>query len=105
VKRAKKQSVGKKLRADPILFATVIGLLIFGLVMITSIGVPKSIQLSAPGVLYPNCDDAGVDCYLLFKNHLSRMIIGVLAMFLMAKVPYKFWKRFGSVFFIAAILV
>src|SRR5690606_12687275 len=54
---------------------------------------------------YPNCDDAGVDCYLLFKNHLSRMIIGVLAMFLMAKVPYKFWKRFGSVFFIAAILV
>jgi cell division protein FtsW (lipid II flippase) len=64
VKRAKRQSTGKKLKADPILFAVVMGLLIFGLVMITSIGVPKSIQLSAPGVLYPNCE--GCWCRLLF---------------------------------------
>jgi cell division protein FtsW len=105
VKRAKKQSTGRKLKADPVLFAVVIGLLVFGLVMITSIGVPKSIQLSAPGVLYPNCEDVGVDCYLLFKNHLARMIVGILMMFLMAKIPYQFWKKTASVWFIAAIAV
>ena len=68
-------------------------LLIFGLVMITSIGVPKSIQLSAPGVLYPNCGDAEVDCYLLFKNHLIRLGIGIVAFFVAFKLPIKFWEK------------
>jgi len=82
--------------ADNVLALTVFILLIFGLVMITSIGVPKSIQLSAPDVLYPNCADDGVDCYLLFKKHLLRMIVGIVALLIAAKLPYKIWKKLST---------
>lgn len=84
--------------ADNSLAIMVFILLIFGVVMITSIGVPKSIQLSAPGVLYPDCADNGVDCYLLFKKHLVRLGIGLVAMWACAKIPFKFWKKMATPF-------
>jgi cell division protein FtsW len=89
---------------DSILLAVVIILMVFGLVMITSIGVPKSIQLSAPNVLYPNCEDQGVDCYLLFRNHLIRLMIGFVMMIIMAKVNYKFWKKTAPFWMVATII-
>ncbi len=94
----------RKLQADRWLLISVFLLLIFGLVMITSIGVPKSIQLSAPDILYPNCSDAQVDCYLLFKNHLVRMLAGIAALFIASKIPYRFWKK-TSVFWYAAMVM
>lgn len=78
-------------------------LLVIGLIMITSIGVPKSIQISAPHILYPSCDDASVDCYLLFKRHLSRMLIGIAAMFVVAKINYRIWEKFAVWIFGLAI--
>jgi cell division protein FtsW len=92
-------------QADPVLLMMVLGLLIFGLVMITSIGVPKSIQLSAPNILYPNCSDANVDCYLLLKNHLLRLVIGLVIMWLVSKIPYRFWKKTASFWFIATLIL
>jgi cell division protein FtsW len=97
------RSDGKKV--DGILLAIVIILMVFGLVMITSIGVPKSIQLTAPNVLYPNCEDAGVDCYLLFRNHLIRLAAGFVLMIIMAKINYKFWKKTAAFWMIATILL
>lgn len=91
-------------KVDGVLLAVVIILMIFGLVMITSIGVPKSIQLSAPNVLYPNCEDIGVDCYLLFRNHLIRLLIGFVTMILMAKVSYKFWKKTAPFWFVVTMI-
>ncbi len=96
------RSDGKKV--DAILLAIVIILMVFGLVMITSIGVPKSIQLTAPNVLYPNCEDAGVDCYLLFRNHLIRLLIGFVMMVIMAKISYKFWKKTAPFWMIVTII-
>ncbi len=92
---------------DTPLFLSVVFLLILGLVMITSIGVPKSIELSAPGVLYPNCSDANVDCYLLFKNHLIRLGIGLLAFYVSYRLPVKFWRKIATPFFgiIVSLLV
>jgi len=84
---------------DTILALTVLFLLIFGLIMITSIGVPKSIELSAPGIQYPNCSDANVDCYLLFKKHLVRLGLGIVMFILAWKLPMKFWKKIAPVFF------
>jgi len=91
------------LKADQTLALAVFLLLIFGLVMITSIGVPKSISLSAPGVLYPNCSDEGVDCYLLFKNHLIRLGIGLVAFFIAFKLPIKFWEKIAIVLFFGMV--
>ena len=94
----------QKNQADHVLFFTILALLIFGLVMIASIGVPKSIDISAPNILYPNCSDPQVDCYLLFKNHFIRLIIGFVAMLISAKISYKFWKK-SSVFMYVATVV
>lgn len=72
--------------------------------MITSIGVPKSIAISAPHVLYPSCDNAAVDCYLLFKRHLLRMFIGIGAMFVVSKINFRIWEKFSFHLFVMAII-
>lgn len=88
---------------DTVLAVTVLFLLIFGLVMITSIGVPKSIALSAPDVLYPNCSDPGVDCYLLFKKHIIRLAVGGIAFLIAFKLPMKFWKKIALPLFVLCV--
>ncbi|MFA5948359.1 MAG: putative peptidoglycan glycosyltransferase FtsW [Candidatus Gracilibacteria bacterium] len=95
----------RSIKFDTSLAVAVLFLLIFGLVMITSIGVPKSIALSAPNVLYPNCSDASVDCYLLFKKHLFRLGIALIAFFIAFKLPLKIWKKLAPVLFVGAILL
>jgi len=89
----------KVLKFDTVLALTVLFLLIFGLVMITSIGVPKSISLSAPDILYPNCSDSNVDCYLLFKKHLFRLFIGIVAFLVAFRLPTKFWKKISPLLY------
>ncbi len=93
------------IKFDVILGLTVLFLVIFGLIMVTSIGVPKSISLSAPGIMYPNCSDPNVDCYLLFKRHLIRLFIGIGAFIIALKIPLKFWKKIAPAFFIITILL
>jgi len=90
----------KKFNYDHILALVVLFLVLFGLVMITSIGVSKSISLSAPGILYPNCSDANVDCYLLFKKHLIRLCVGLVAFFIAWRIPMKFWKKTSKFMYI-----
>ncbi|MFA6917664.1 MAG: putative peptidoglycan glycosyltransferase FtsW [Candidatus Gracilibacteria bacterium] len=97
--------MSKAIKFDTVLALTVLFLLIFGLIMITSIGVPKSIALSAPGVLYPNCSDADVDCYLLFKKHLIRLAIGLAAFYVAYKLPLKFWKKIAPLLFVATVIM
>lgn len=87
---------------DPLLLITTLGLVIFSVIMMTSIGVPKSIELSAPDVLYPNCGSEEVDCYLLLKNHVVRIIIGFIFFAVILKVHYSFWKRSSLLFFAGA---
>lgn len=94
----------RKLQADNVLFVTVLLLLVFGVVMITSIGVTKSIELSAPNVLYPNCNDPAVDCYLLFRNHMMRLFVGLAGLFIVSKISYRFWKK-TSVFWFGVAFV
>ncbi|MFH1533693.1 MAG: putative peptidoglycan glycosyltransferase FtsW [Nitrospirota bacterium] len=93
----------KIFKFDTVLALAVLFLLIFGLIMITSIGVPKSISLSAPGVDYPNCSDPAVDCYLLFKKHLFRLFVGIVAFFVALKLSMKFWKRISFIFYVFLI--
>lgn len=89
------------------LLKIIIGLLLLlGLIFIASIGVPKSIDLTKPaGVLYPTCQTDGVDCYLLFKKHLTRVLIGVMAFIFASKVGLKFWHRITPLYFGASFLL
>jgi cell division protein FtsW len=79
---------------DRWLLLAVLALLVVGTVMITSIGVPKSIRLSAPvGMEYPDCASDAVDCYLILKNHVMRVGVGLIAMLVAWKIPYRFWRK------------
>lgn len=95
----------KPIKFDTVLALSVLFLLIFGLIMITSIGVPKSISLSAPDVLYPNCSDSNVDCYLLFKKHVFRLFISIIAFFIALKLPLKFWKKISIVLYAIIVIL
>ncbi len=95
----------KSPKFDTALALCVFFLVIFGLVMITSIGVPKSISLSAPGVEFPSCSDENVDCYLLFKKHLFRLGVGIAAFFIARKLPVRFWKKASPFLFGATVLL
>lgn len=99
------QSMKKAFSFDNVLALCVLFLLIFGLIMITSIGVPKSISLSAPDVLYPNCSDEGVDCYLLFKKHLIRLGIALLSFLIALKLPSKFWRKTAPFLYVAVVFL
>jgi len=87
---------------DQWILIAVFGLLLFGLIMITSIGVPKSIRLSAPDILYPNCQSPDVDCYLMLKNHAIRLGLAIGVFAILLKVHYRFWKKISLVFFAGA---
>ncbi len=89
---------------DFAIMVSILVLLVFGIVMITSIGVPKSIQLSAPSLAFPNCDLEGVDCYLLLKNHLLRLAVGLIAFLIALKLNYRFWKKISLPFFLICVI-
>lgn len=91
----------KNAKYDQLLLVAVLILVLIGIVMITSIGVPKSIRISAPDLSYGDCGDAAVDCYLILKKHLVRAGIGLLAMLMAWKMPYKAWKALAPVFYLA----
>lgn len=93
----------RRKKYDQVLFFAVIAILIIGIVMITSIGVPKSIRITAPDLAYPDCSNDAVDCYFILKNHVMRVLIGLVAMFIGWKVDYRIWKKLSPLFFGAGI--
>lgn len=93
-------------RIDMVLLLTVLVLLVFSIIMITSIGVPKSISLTKPaGMLFPSCGEEGVDCFFLLRRHVLRIAIGLLALFVFLKIPVKFWKKVAIPLFVFILLV
>ncbi len=88
-----------------VLLLTVFVLLVFSIIMITSIGVPKSISLTKPsGMLFPACGEGGVDCFFLLKRHVMRMGISLIALVLCFKIPVRFWRKVAVFLFIAVFL-
>lgn len=88
-------------RIDMVLLLTVFVLLVFSIVMITSIGVPKSIALTKPAhVLFPSCGEEGVDCFFLLRRHIIRIGFGLLALFLFFKIPLRFWRKVAIPLFV-----
>ncbi|MFA6023845.1 MAG: putative peptidoglycan glycosyltransferase FtsW [Candidatus Gracilibacteria bacterium] len=92
----------KRSKYDTVLLIAVLAVVAIGVIMITSVGVPKSIKISAPDMKYPDCADAAVDCYLILKNHVARAGIGLVGMLVAWKMNYRYWKVLGPVLYIAA---
>lgn len=87
------------------LLLAVLAIVVIGIVMITSIGVPKSIELSAPDLAYPDCGDDAVDCYLVLKKHVVRVLIGLVALLIGWKMSFKIWKKLSAVVFAGAFVL
>ena len=86
---------------DMVLLLTVFVLLVFSIIMITSIGVPKSISLTKPaGLLFPSCGEDGVNCFFLLRRHLLRVGAGLIALAFFFKMPVRFWRKLAIPFFI-----
>lgn len=80
-------------------------LIFFGIVMISSIGVPKSIDLTkSASDLYPSCNTAGVNCYYLLVKHLVRVGLGVVAFFVATKIDHRICKKYAVFGFTAMVL-
>lgn len=88
---------------DRILLFAVLAIVLIGVVMVTSIGVPKSIELSAPDLAYPDCSDKAVDCYLVLKRHLYRVALGLVVMMCGWKLNFKMWKNWSIVAYIGGL--
>ncbi|MFA4815237.1 MAG: putative peptidoglycan glycosyltransferase FtsW [Candidatus Gracilibacteria bacterium] len=96
----------KRRKYDVVLLIAVLVVVVVGIVMITSVGVPKSIKLSAPDMKYPDCANDAVDCYLILKNHVVRAGIGLLGMLVAWKLNYRFWKTLAPIVYgLAAVLL
>ena len=89
----------RRSKYDLVLLAAVLAIVAIGVVMITSVGVPKSIELSAPDIKYPDCADAAVDCYLVLKKHMIRVGIVLVLMLIAWKLNYRFWKKLSPVIY------
>ncbi|MEK9159906.1 MAG: putative peptidoglycan glycosyltransferase FtsW [Patescibacteria group bacterium] len=95
----------RRSKYDVVLLIAVLAVVVIGVVMITSVGVPKSIKISAPDMKYPDCADSAVDCYLILKNHVVRAGIGLLGMLVAWKFNYKYWKTLAPVMYGLAFIL
>lgn len=97
----------RRKKYDQWLLAAVLGIVAVGIIMVTSVGVPKSIDISMKiadvDIVYPDCDVEGIDCYLILKNHVTRVLIGLVAMLFMWKINYKWWKKLAPIFYITGV--
>lgn len=90
-----------------VLLVAVLGLLLFSIIMMTSIGVPKSIALTKPsGMLFPSCGEEGVDCFFLLRRHVIRILVGFGVMFFAFRIPVRFWRKVAiPMFFLMVTLL
>jgi len=80
----------KSQKIDRVLLFTVLALLIFGLVMISSAGIAYSTsRFDSP--------------YFFFKKQLFGIAVGLILLLFFQKVDYRFWKKISLPFFIASI--
>lgn len=83
--------MSKSEKIDRILLFTVLALLVFGLVMISSAGVAYSkIRFDSP--------------YFFFKRQLLGVGVGLLALFFFQKFNYQYLKKISTIFFFGSLV-
>ena len=81
----------------------IIGLIIFGLVMISSVSVYESFQLTSLFVKKGLAESASNDFYLW--RHLAHVIIAIPLLFFISRIPFAFWKKIAAPLFGISIVL
>ena len=90
--RSKKQTAMYKQEAfDKVFFYLIIGLTVCGLVFVVDISAPQALNFFG-------------DKYHFFKQQVVSAAIGIIAMLVVSKIHYSFWKKLAIPFFIFSIL-
>ena len=89
---------------DPVLGITIIGLAIFGLVMISSASVYESYQVYVRdgvdcGLLDANCND------FYFWRQVRNILIAIPFGFIAAAIPYLFWRKAAIGMFVGSVIL
>lgn len=83
----------KKHHIDFVFFATIMILVVFGLVMLASAGAPSGYQKFG-------------DSYHFFKRQLFYGVLpGLVACYVMSKIPYTFWKKWAFGMLVISIIL
>ncbi len=91
----------------PLLFA-VLGLVIFGMIMISSVSVYPSYKVTNTLVLKGILDETSNSFYLV--RNITHVMIALIALFIFIRVPYQWYEKhsryifFGSAFLLLVVL-
>lgn len=85
------------------LFYTAIGLIVFGLVMISSVSIYESYLLTSRMVANGQLEAASNDFYLW--RHLAHVCFVIPFMVLVSKIHYSFWKKMAPILFVIALVL
>ena len=88
----------KKSEIDLLLAISVFFVAIFGLVMISSVSIYESFNLTKTKVAKELLENPSNAFY--FWKHLIRLIIALAIGFVAVFIPYQFWKKFTAFFFV-----
>ncbi len=94
---------------DYTIFFLVLGLIVFGMIMISSVSVYPSFQVTSKMVASGKLDEVNNHFYLL--RNITHVVIGLFLFAFVAKTPYTWFERyskhifFGCLIFLVAALV
>lgn len=92
-RRQLQQSKLPKLPFDKTLFYLILGLVVIGLVFVADISAPQALNFFD-------------DKFYFFKQQIVFAAIGIVAMLVVSKIHYSFWKKLAvPVFFVAVLLL
>jgi cell division protein FtsW len=93
----------RKRQFDKVLAAAILFLLVFGIIMISSVSVYQSYQLTS-AMTKQGLMEQPVNSFYLWR-HFSRAVISIFFCIFGTYFPLKYWKKFALPFFVISIIL
>lgn len=91
----------QKKSIDTTLLFLILGLVIFGMIMISSVSVYSSFKVTSRMVADGRLDEANNYFYLI--RNITHVIMGIGIMVIMTKIPYTYLEKFAKNIFLATL--
>ncbi len=91
----------QKKSIDVTLVLVVLGLMVFGMIMISSVSVYSSFKLTSEQVAQGRAEEIS-NAYYLMKN-MSHVFIGVIMLVIFSKTPYTLFEKYAKYIYWLAV--